>query len=163
MEAPTPLLNSIPEDLLPRFDPDFIRHYNKHNVGRLATHQVTIECYRKHPEKYYIPYARGEGPEVRRVTEQQCPVEGGQITVRSYEPDFKSPPEKPVPAYINFHGGGWTFNGLSADEPWCKRVANEVGCVVFDVDYRLAPEFPYPTPLNDAWAAFKWVCVRNHV
>lgn len=50
------------------------------------------------------------------------------------------------------------FRGLETDRRFCSRVCNEVGCVVVDVDYRLAPEFPWPTQLQDSWAALLWVC-----
>lgn len=62
-------------------------------------------------------------------------------------------------AYINFHGGGWVFGGLNVDHDFCKRIVHELDgeLVAFDVDYRLAPENRYPTPVNDCWAAFNWV------
>lgn len=43
------------------------------------------------------------------------------------------------------------------DFDFCKRLAHEVGCVVFDVDYRLSPEYKFPIPVNDCWEAFNWV------
>lgn len=46
---------------------------------------------------------------------------------------------------------------LKSDEPWCIQVCQEVGCIVVKVDYRLAPEYPHPTPIKDSWAALKWV------
>lgn len=49
-----PLLNSIPDDLLTRFDPTYVKYYNEYNAGRLATHQVPIEDYRKDPLAYTI-------------------------------------------------------------------------------------------------------------
>jgi acetyl esterase/lipase len=50
--------------------------------------------------------------------------------------------EKNRPVYINYHGGGWVFGGFSVDAAHCAKVCNQVGCVVVDVDYRLAPENP---------------------
>lgn len=49
------------------------------------------------------------------------------------------------------------FGNLSTDEVFCSKVCNAVKCVVVDVDYRLAPEFPWPAQLQDTWAAFLWV------
>lgn len=66
---------------------------------------------------------------------------------------------KKRPTYINFHGGGWVFGGLFVDADFCRRVCKETGAVVFDVDYRLAPEFKFPIPVDDCWAAFQWVSV----
>ena len=63
--------------------------------------------------------------------------------------------------YVNYHGGGWVAGGLLTDQRFCSRVVNEVGCVVVDVDYRLAPEFPWPAQLQDSWAALLWVCTLS--
>ena len=59
--------------------------------------------------------------------------------------------------YVNYHGGGWVFGGFVSDQTFCSKVCNTVGCVVVDVDYRLAPEYPWPAQLEDSWAAFLWV------
>ncbi|KAL6814285.1 putative esterase [Trichoderma sp. SZMC 28015] len=152
-----PLLNSIPNHLLSRFDPVFVEYYNKYNVGRLQTHQIPIEEARNNPSKYTISYGRAEGPEVFRVTEQKCAVDGGEITVRIFEPEPCKDGDSTRPVYINYHAGGWTFGGLHYDDPFCRRLTKEIGCVCFDVDYRLAPENPYPTPIEDSWMAFKWI------
>lgn len=61
-----------------------------------------------------------------------------------------------LPAHVNYHGGGFVIGGLQSDESWCRQVCQAVGCIVLDVDYRLAPEYPHPVPLTDSWAALKW-------
>ncbi len=152
-----PLVNSIPESLLPRFDPQYVDLYNKHNAGRLNTHQIPIEEYRADPSKYIISYGRQTvDPENLRITEQKCPVNNGEIAIRICEPEPSSG-AKPRPVYMNFHGGGWVFGDLETGFNFCKRMALELDCVTFDVDYRLAPEFPFPIPVEDGWAAFTWV------
>ncbi|KAF3491370.1 fumarate hydratase [Arthroderma uncinatum] len=67
--------------------------------------------------------------------------------------------EKKRGAYINFHGGGWVFGNLAANHHVCKRIVHDLEgeVVVFDVDYRLAPEHRYPTAIEDCWAAVQWV------
>lgn len=154
-----PLLNSIPDHLLPRFDPTYAEYYGKYNAGRLHTHQIPIEAYRADPMKYTISYGRALGPRVFRTTNQKCPVSGGhEINVRIYEPAEVDPDAAKRPVYINYHGGGFVFGSLAVDKDFCRRVCQEVGAVVFDVDYRLAPENPFPIPVEDCWAAFQWVC-----
>lgn len=152
---PQPLHNSIPPELEPRFDPIYVEYYNKYNAGRLHTHEVPIEEYRKNPARYIISYGRAEGPDIYRITEQKCPVNGGEITIRIFEPA----PEvdgngqfKKRAAYLNFHGGGWVFGGLQVDHDFCKRVVDGLDgdLVAFDIDYRLAPENKYPTPVDDS-------------
>ena len=49
------------------------------------------------------------------------------------------------------------FGGLVTDGAFCSKVCNRVGCVVVDVDYRLAPEHPWPAQIQDSWAALLWV------
>jgi acetyl esterase/lipase len=153
-----PLLNSIPENLISRFEPTYVEYWNKYNVGRLATHQVPIEDYLADPLKYTIAYGRQIVDQGNlKITDQKCPVDDGEITVRVIEPDASKFPDSPRPVYINFHGGGWVFGGLPTDFDFCKRLSHELGVVCFDVDYRLAPEYKYPIPVNDCWQAFNWV------
>lgn len=153
-----PLLNAIPDNLLGRLDPTYVKYYNEYNVGRLHTHQVPIEVFRANPGKYAVQYGRADGGEVYRVSQQRCPVEDGEINVRIFEP---GPVEGKKTArratYINYHGGGFTFGDLEMDDPFCRRVCREVGCVVFDVEYRLSPDYQFPIPLEDCWAALNWV------
>lgn len=155
-----PLHNSIPPELVPRFDPVYVAYYNAFSAGRLHTHEVPIEEFRKNPARYTIAYGRSAGPDIFRITEQKCPVNGGEITIRIFEPAPRPDQgQKKRIAYINFHGGGWVFGGLAYDHSFCKRLVHELdgGLVAFDVDYRLAPEHKFPIPVEDCWTAFNWV------
>lgn len=76
-EIRQPLHNSIPPELLPRFDPVYVEYYNKY--------KMPIEEFRKDHERYTISYGRTPGPDVFRITEQKCPVEG-EMTIRIFEP-----------------------------------------------------------------------------
>lgn len=161
---PSPLHNAIPNELVSRFDPVYVNYYNTYNAGRLHTHEVPIEEYRKDPARYTISYGRALGPDIFSITEQKCPVKGGEITIRIFEPapklDDQGQPKRRA-AYLNFHGGGWVFGGLQVDHDFCKRIVDGLDgeLVAFDVDYRLAPENRYPIPVEDCWAAFNWVCL----
>ncbi|KAK7533476.1 esterase [Phyllosticta citricarpa] len=157
-ETTQPLLNSIPDYLLPRFDPVFVEHHNKNQRGRLHTHQVPIEWYRADPQKYAIIWGRETFPNAKvRISEEKCPVKDGEIGIRVYERVDSDAPGDKRPVYMNFHGGGWVFGNLDTDQEFCKMIAHKLGCVVFDVDYRLAPEFRHPTQVQDTWAAFQWM------
>ncbi|KAL7794644.1 esterase [Trichoderma afarasin] len=152
-----PLINCIPEGLRHRFDPTFVEYHSKYNAGRLVTHQVPIEDVRKDPSNYAIDYGHelvDDGNLI--ITEEKCPVNGGEITIRIFQPGDVVPSQT-RPAYVNFHGGGWTFGGLATDYDFCKRVVLELGCAAFDVDYRLAPEYKFPIPIDDCWAALNWI------
>jgi acetyl esterase len=62
-----------------------------------------------------------------------------------------------LPVVVWFHGGGWTIGDLSTSDATAADLANSSGCVVVNVDYRLAPEHAFPTPLEDCYAALQWV------
>lgn len=61
-----------------------------------------------------------------------------------------------VPLYINIHGGGFVRYHFPRDIFFCSRMACETGCMVIDVDYKLAPEYPYPTAVNECYDLVKW-------
>ena len=63
----------------------------------------------------------------------------------------------PTPALVWVHGGGMVMGDLNQSDAYCTDVANRLGVLVVSVDYRVAPEFPFPTPVEDCYAALKWV------
>ena len=150
------LLNTIAPQYLKGLDPLFVEYYNKYQVGRLHTHQMPVDIAKRDFAKYNITFGVSNGPDIAEVKDVICPVENGEITIRVYSPDGVSADSK-VPAYINFHGGGWTFGGLDTEATFCKRVCKNVGCRVFDVAYRTSPEFAFPVPVEDSWTAFKFI------
>lgn len=155
-----PLLNSIPPTLVPKFESTYIEYYNKYSAGRLATHQIPIETYRSNPAAYTVSYGRAlVSSSGLKITTETLNVSSppGTIKIGVFEPEEKGEGKRPV--YVNFHGGGWVFGGLATDLDFCKRIAKDTGAVVFDVDYRLAPEERFPTQVEDCWEALLWVCI----
>jgi acetyl esterase/lipase len=65
-----------------------------------------------------------------------------------------------MPAILHFHGGGHVLGVPEMDQPQLMRWAAELGCLVLSVDYRLAPETPFPGPMDDAYAALRWLNVQ---
>jgi acetyl esterase/lipase len=61
------------------------------------------------------------------------------------------------PALLWIHGGGYVIGNAAQDDVLCRRFARELGATVASVDYRLAPEYPYPTPLEDCYSALAWL------
>ena len=78
---------------------------------------------------------------------------GDRVVVRSYEPAGAGAP-RPVLLYA--HGGGWVSGGIDQHDSTCRVLAAEGDLVVLNVDYRLAPEHPFPVPLDDCWRALTW-------
>lgn len=77
------------------------------------------------------------------------------VPVRVYRPV----PGK-LPGVVYCHGGGWVLGSLSSHDPLCRALAAQSGCAVIAVDYRLAPEHPYPAALEDVWAATTWAATQ---
>ena len=91
--------------------------------------------------------------EVASVTDREIPGPAGSLTVRVYHPA----PEGHRPLLVFFHGGGWVLGDLDGADPTARRLAVELDAVVASVDYRLAPEHPYPAGPEDAIAATRWL------
>lgn len=81
---------------------------------------------------------------------------GVAISVRAYWPAGANRESKP-PAMVFAHAGGWCLVSLETYDNPCRALANATGCVVFSVGYRLAPEHPYPAPLEDVYRALCWI------
>jgi len=73
------------------------------------------------------------------------------------------PPGSTAPAVLYLHGGGYVIGSATLGDRFCARLAGHLGVVVAAVDYRLAPEHPYPTPLHDAHAALRWLAAQPEV
>ena len=91
------------------------------------------------------------GPEVGKVEDLRVPGDGVEVPVRVY-----TPAGEPVGALVWLHGGGWVIGSIETNDATCRSLANEAGCVVVSVDYRLAPEAKFPLPLDDCFAATAW-------
>ncbi|MFV0446836.1 MAG: alpha/beta hydrolase [Planctomycetaceae bacterium] len=76
---------------------------------------------------------------------------GGELRLRLYEPTAA-----PVGTSLFFHGGGWVTGDLDTHDALCRRVANVSQNRVLAVDYRCAPEHPYPAAVNDAYTSLQW-------
>lgn len=96
---------------------------------------------------------------IHRVGDIEIPGrDGNLIPLRIYIPNDS----KKLPTLIYFHRGGWVFGSIDEAEPICRKLANHMGCIVVAVDYRLAPENPFPKPLYDCYDATQWVFNNIH-
>jgi acetyl esterase len=94
----------------------------------------------------------GPGPEVAKTYDEQLATpDGGHFTVRILVPEGEI-----RALVVYYHGGGWVVGNIDEYDHLARKLANELHAAVANVDYRLAPEHPYPVAANDAWAALKW-------
>jgi acetyl esterase len=94
-------------------------------------------------------------PELR-VQDRTIDGPAGRINIRIYWPPTNSD-DGTVPVVLYFHGGGFVVGDLDTHDGTCRQHAVGAAAVVVSVDYRLAPEHPYPAAIEDAWAATQWV------
>lgn len=94
------------------------------------------------------------GPIPKGITlrNQTIPTAARDIPVRIYTPSS----DQPRPVVLFFHQGGFVIGGLDTCHAFCALLAAESECVVINVDYRLAPEHPFPAAVEDAFAAYQW-------
>jgi acetyl esterase len=95
------------------------------------------------------------GPELAAVRDTRVPVSGGFVALR-----VLTPPGRPRGVIVYYHGGGWVLGGLDDSDALGRRLARRAQCVVVLVDYRLAPEYRFPTAVDDSWAALQWTAAR---
>lgn len=81
------------------------------------------------------------------------------LNARIYLPPGEALP-RPVMVYT--HGGGWVIGAVATVDPFCRLLSEAAGVIVVSVEYRLAPEHPYPAALEDTLAAFDWVAAHAH-
>ena len=137
----------------PAFDPPLRRLFEALRGGAPAVEPADLDERRAAANATMLLVHPGPEPGVS-VEDRAIDVEGGQILVRIRRPEAWA---APGPALFFVHGGGWFQGNLDTAEVECGPMASAVGCVVVSVDYRLAPEHPYPTPLNDVVAAYEWL------
>lgn len=100
----------------------------------------------------------GEPPAVERVESFDVPGPGGAIPVRLVVPrGVGEAAALPVPVLVFFHGGGWVTGSIKTHDVLCREIASRSGWAVASVDYRLAPEHPFPAAIDDAQAATLWI------
>jgi acetyl esterase len=95
----------------------------------------------------------GPPPPVARVEDRTIPGPAGPIPIRITAPSGPGP----FPALVYFHGGGWVLGSLATHDGLCRSLTNTAGIAVVSVEYRLAPEHPFPAAVDDAFAATAWV------
>ena len=95
----------------------------------------------------------GDQP-IGAVTDRTIDGPGGPLTLRFYTPRGLT---GDAPALVYVHGGAWIYGDLESHDAVCRFLAEEAQVRVIAVDYRLAPEAPFPAAFEDVWAAWTWI------
>lgn len=109
-------------------------------------YKLLLSHMRKHDEKYMQIQIKGEVIHI--------PTRSGEIRALIYRPQTDSVAN---PVFFDFHGGGFVFGLPEMDDSFCQKISENLGIVVISADYRLAPEFPYPAALEDAYDVVAYV------
>lgn len=117
------------------------------DVGLPEWHRLSIPAARRLEDELFAPE---RPPAVDLVRNLAFAGPDGEVPVRVYRDAAP-----PAPVVVFYHGGGWTLGTLDSADDLCRRLARRGDCVVVSVDYRLAPEHPFPAPLDDAAAALE--------
>jgi acetyl esterase len=103
--------------------------------------------------------ALGSAPApVGTVVDRRIEGPGGPLPLRLYTPARRG--EGVVPTLVYLHGGGWVIGDLETHDLVCRRLCHDSGMLVVAVDYRLAPEHPFPAACDDAEAALHWAAAH---
>jgi len=97
-------------------------------------------------------------PPVATVVDHTVRGPGGPLPLRLYTP--ATPAALPRPMLVYLHGGGWVIGDLETHDAVCRQLCHDAGMLVIAVDYRRAPEHPFPAAPDDAEAALRWAAAH---
>lgn len=117
-------------------------HTLPYKAGRMAVDKMSAD-------------SEADPPAVVDVDDGAFAGPGGEIRFRRYRPVADT--AALLPTLIYYHGGGFVIGNIDTHDSTCRRLANKSRCQVISIDYRLAPEHPFPAPIDDGLAAFRHI------
>jgi acetyl esterase len=123
--------------------------------GRPSSRTLPLPEGRRNFAEQFEPFTAY--PEVGAVADTVIPVDGREVPVRVYRPD------EPVRAgaSVFLHGGGWVFGDLRSHDGICRSITSGSGITTVAVDYRRAPEHPFPAAVEDAAGVVRWLAAHG--
>jgi acetyl esterase len=146
-----------------RMDPDAAEAVAEiESLGVPEWHTLSVESARRIEDEVFTPESLPSLPFVRDLA---IPGRAGEIPIRVYRPRSldaaRGAPDADstdaLPVLVFYHGGGWVLGTLDSAGSICREIARRAECAVVSVDYRLAPENPFPAGVEDAYTAVSWV------
>lgn len=149
----------------------FDRHANPRNLLTPATLKVVdsiaraghVPMHAMSAQQAKVAYATAANvlelpvQKLARVEDFSIPVRDGYaLPARHYAPS-----DATLPVLLYLHGGGFTVGSIATHDGLCRRLAHLAGCAVVSLDYRLAPEYQFPTAHEDSWDALQWIAAHG--
>ncbi|PHH62908.1 hypothetical protein CDD80_1301 [Ophiocordyceps camponoti-rufipedis] len=153
---PYPLHPSITS----RLSPQFTSYYNTHLISVPQVHLIPLAQSRALANNVTID--TGLEQPVGHTVDASVPrtlSAGPPIPVRCLVPQGE-PPKSGWPTLVYCHGGGWVFDNQNMEKVMATYFCSRVPCIVIWVEYRLAPEDPFPAAVDDAWEASLWLSTK---
>ncbi|GAB7349351.1 hypothetical protein MBLNU459_g8483t1 [Dothideomycetes sp. NU459] len=154
-QPPYPLHPSVAHLL----DPEYVTFYNQNTQYLQQVQYLSVQAARVSG----LPVGAGAAQECGSIKDYEISrteTGGAGLMVRVFTPKG-TVPEGGWPVAIWFHGGGWVLGDINTENVVCSHMCSRSKCVVVTVDYRLAPENPYPAAVDDAWDAVCWISKRG--
>ncbi|KAF4624079.1 hypothetical protein G7Y89_g14094 [Cudoniella acicularis] len=151
-EIPQIIYQPIHPSVRPLLDPQYVNFHEKYLQYVPSSESVPWDpACRFEPS----PSAAGGSPLVEVGSTRDFDY-GGDEKLRIFTPKGDAP-SGGWPVLVWMHGGGWTMGGLSSENSFLTRLCSNASCVVVSVNYRHAPENPYPAAINDVVTGFSWI------
>jgi acetyl esterase len=145
-------------DFDPTIDPHARRFLEKLAAIRPPSALTLTVDERRRALEHLLCFA-GRIEPIGRVEDRLLPGPASTLRIRLYTPSAAA--STVLPALVYFHGGGLIAGSLETHDSICRSLANASGCRVVAVDYRLAPEHPFPAAIEDGYAAACWVSAHS--
>lgn len=104
-------------------------------------------------DRFIVPRNFDPAP-VGRVKDRMIPGGDGEQRARIYWPESD---QISLPVFLFIHGGGFVIGSIESRDPQCRLICRDAHCIVVSLDYRLAPEHPFPAAPEDCWAGLQWL------
>lgn len=130
----------------------FLLRFLRPDAHKLSLEKIK-EIRKPFPVQWVADWVLGKPIPLHKVEDRNIPVRDAQIPIRIYWPSG----EKDLPMILNFHGGGWVLGNLQQSDYYCREISKKVGAIVVSVDYRMAPEHPFPIPSQDCYDTLLWL------
>ncbi len=126
-----------------------------YRVGAPRFHELSVAQARHASEKMLFAF-RPDAPAVSSVVDVPIGRPDGSVLLSRFFRPIGHGPDEVLPLLVFLHGGGWTVGDVPSYDVVCRQLANHAGCAVLSVEYRLAPEHPFPGGLHDVHLAWHW-------